>query len=407
MDEASVITPDQIVPFSDLRHDCYGLRDVIDKNSEVVIKTNSALEVSAALLALNGWAEAVYVAPSEFDVQTSSTSPVYLPNLSESVKIKSKKVDSLENTVETRWIIYTSGTTGKPKPINHSFYSLTKRIKRRATDSIANWGLVYEPTKMAGIQVVVQALVAGSNLIAPDVEQSVQQKISFLIANNCNHLSATPTFWRQVLRSEQSENLRLKQITIGGEICDQKLLDSLSLKFRGVRISQVYASTELGPLFSVTDGKAGFPADLLGTEVDGKVFEIRDGLLFVGFSGEKEARREWFNTQDYVRQIGDRVYFLGRESNWVNVGGNKVWLNQVENVIRTHPNIEDALVASIPSEITGSLLTAKVVTNSTEEEFVRILRKWLSERLPRYQMPATIKIVTSIPMSVNGKVKRE
>jgi acyl-CoA synthetase (AMP-forming)/AMP-acid ligase II len=260
---------------------------------------------------------------------------------------------------------------------------------------------------MAGIQVMVQALVADSNLIAPSADSSLEQKIAFLISNKCNHLSATPTFWRRVLQSSQVEHLKLKQITIGGEICDQKLLDSLLLQFKGARISQIYASTELGAIFSVTDGKAGFPQRYLQDEINGFKFKIKDGLLYVGLPSKTNAGRDWINTQDFVSLVGDRVYFLGRESNWANIGGVKVWLTQVEDVIRKHPNIEDVLVSSIRSEFTGSLLSAKVVTNSTETEFPAILRAWLGEHLPRPHVPAIIKIVKSLQMSPNGKVERK
>jgi acyl-CoA synthetase (AMP-forming)/AMP-acid ligase II len=365
------------------------------------------MEVLAALFALNGWAESVSITPLNYVVEKSTTSSVCLSNFAKLDRKNPKFIHASQDQVDTHWTLYTSGTTGNPKAVTHSFSNLTKRVKKRSTDPMANWGLTYEPTKMAGMQVMVQALIAGSNLIAPSAESSVQQKIAFLVSNKCNYLSATPTFWRQVLQSGQIENLKLKQITIGGEICDQKLLDSLFLKFKGARISQIYASTELGPLFSVTDGKAGFPQGYLQSEINGLKFKIKDGLLHVGLPSKAGGSLDWTNTQDFVSHVGDRVYFLGRESNWANIGGVKVWLTQVEDLIRTHPNIEDVLVSSIRSEFTGSLLSAKVVTNSTETEFPAILTAWLRERLPRAQVPATIKIVKSLVMSPNGKVERK
>jgi acyl-CoA synthetase (AMP-forming)/AMP-acid ligase II len=407
MDEARIFTPDGSVSFSDLRNDCFGLRSIIKRNSQVVLSTNSATEVLAALFALNGWAESVSITPLDYVLEKSTSPSVYLSNFTKLDRENPQFLHASQDQVETHWILYTSGTTGKPKAVTHSFSNLTRRVKKRSTDSMANWGLTYDPTKMAGIQVMVQALIAGSNLIAPSVDSTVQQKIAFLISNKCNYLSATPTFWRQVLQSVQVENLKLKQITIGGEICDQKLLDSLFLQFKGARISQIYASTELGPLFSVTDGKAGFPQEYLQSEINGLKFEIKDGLLYVGLPFRDGAARTWINTQDFVSHVGDRVYFLGRESNWANIGGVKVWLTQVEDLIRTHPNVEDVLVSSIRSEFTGSLLSARVVTNSAETEFPAILTAWLRERLPRAQVPATIKIVKSLVMSPNGKVERK
>jgi acyl-CoA synthetase (AMP-forming)/AMP-acid ligase II len=407
MDEAKIFTPNGSLSFSDLRNDCFGLRSVVKRKSQVVLKTNSAMEVLATLFALNGWADSVAIAPLDYEVEIPIAPLVYLSDFAKLERKNPMSIHTFEDKVETNWILYSSGTTGKPKPVIHSFGNLTRRVKKRSTDSIANWGLTYDPTKMAGIQVMVQALVADSNLIAPSADSSLEQKIAFLISNKCNHLSATPTFWRRVLQSSQVEHLKLKQITIGGEICDQKLLDSLLLQFKGARISQIYASTELGAIFSVTDGKAGFPQRYLQDEINGFKFKIKDGLLYVGLPSKTNAGRDWINTQDFVSLVGDRVYFLGRESNWANIGGVKVWLTQVEDVIRKHPNIEDVLVSSIRSEFTGSLLSAKVVTNSTETEFPAILRAWLGEHLPRPHVPAIIKIVKSLQMSPNGKVERK
>ena len=76
------------------------------------------------------------------------------------------------------------------------------------------------------------------------------------------HSSGTPTFWRQLLLFAPDDELsacRLEQITMGGEAVTQGLLDQLSGLFPQTRLVHIYASTELGRLFSVTDKRAGFP----------------------------------------------------------------------------------------------------------------------------------------------------
>jgi hypothetical protein len=82
----------------------------------------------------------------------------------------------------------------------------------------------------------------------------------------------------------------LIQVTLGGEVVDQQILDSLRRTFPHARIVHIYATTELGRCFSVTDGRAGFPARYL-TEptADGVVLGVEDGELVVRSANAMEG----------------------------------------------------------------------------------------------------------------------
>ena len=75
-------------------------------------------------------------------------------------------------------------------------------------------------------------------------------------------VSGTPSYWRRLVTLGSRDALKeipLEQITLGGEIADQTLLDTLKLMYPAARIVHIYATSELGRCFSVKDGKAGFP----------------------------------------------------------------------------------------------------------------------------------------------------
>src|SRR5262249_14717527 len=96
------------------------------------------------------------------------------------------------------------------------------------------------------------------------------------------HISGTPTFWRSFLMVCDCHRLaHLRQITLGGEAIDQGTLDSVAAAFPAARITQIYASSEGGALFAVSDGRQGFPAEWLGHEVQGIRLRIRNGELEV------------------------------------------------------------------------------------------------------------------------------
>ena len=132
-----------------------------------------------------------------------------------------------EEKKPTLWIIPTSGTTNRPKLIKHSTDSLISRVKvdkEKGKELI--WGNLYDHTRFAGIQVLLQGLIGGSTLIL-DNKSNIEEKLSILIKNHCNALSGTPTIWRNILMVPSAKDLKLKQITLGGEIIDQAILNSL------------------------------------------------------------------------------------------------------------------------------------------------------------------------------------
>ena len=102
--------------------------------------------------------------------------------------------------------------------------------------------------------------------------------------NGADSISPTPTFWRMAIMQVQEETLRslaFKQITLGGEIVDQNILDSLQELYPESRITHIYASTEAGASIVVNDGKSGFPESFISTHDSERSLRIENGLLFI------------------------------------------------------------------------------------------------------------------------------
>ena len=233
----------------------------------------------------------------------------------------------------TRWILATSGTTGAPKLIEHTLATLSRTVKRdytRGTNFV--WGLLYDPCRFAGMQVVLQALCSCSKLIVSG-SLDFSEQIDNLINNKVNALSATPSLWRKLLLDGKIKSLSLRQITLGGEIADQNILDALKYHFPSARIVHIYASTEAGSAFSVHDGLSGFPVNWLESNTAPVSMRIReDGHLLIKPTllprgteiGNRTDADGYLDTEDLVQIDGDRVIFLGRASGAINVGGNSI-----------------------------------------------------------------------------------
>ncbi len=340
---------------------------------------------------------------------------------------KSDRSDSLTSSgapvrCGTRLIIPTSGTTGAPKLVSHTRATLTRTIKA-CSDGVGRcWGLLYELGRFAGLQVFFQALASRATLIFTDHLPELEARLELLAAQACDALSATPTQWRKILMSPAGRRLPLRQITLGGEIADDLVLTALARAFPGARLTHIYASTEAGVGFSVKDGRAGFPASYL-TEPPGGV-ELKvdaTGRLWlrppvreqawVGGGSVADAAG-WIDSGDLVERRGERFYFLGRANGVINVGGDKVFPEEVERVILELPEIALARVTGRRSPITGALVEAVVVprdpagVTTGSVALARRVREHCAARLPRFKVPAVVQVVSELGLEGTGKLAR-
>jgi acyl-coenzyme A synthetase/AMP-(fatty) acid ligase len=297
--------------------------------------------------------------------------------------------------------LQTSGSTGRPKWVAHAPEALRRTIAGGYRP--ARWLLSYGAGSFAGLQVLLSAAVGGHALVAPPPSASAAELATLALEHRITHLSGTPTFWRAFLMALGSADLPLAAVTLGGEAADQALLDALRAKFPDARLRHLYATTELGTVFSVADGRAGFPAAWLesGPSAVRLAVSERDTLAVARGDGALQ------DTGDRVAITGDRVLFRGRHDLMVNVGGVKIWPEEVEAHLLELPFLRDALVSARPSPITGSILVADLVLADAgrQAEQDPLVRAHLA-RLPRAARPAMIRYKPALPTGGTGKKLR-
>jgi acyl-CoA synthetase (AMP-forming)/AMP-acid ligase II len=103
----------------------------------------------------------------------------------------------------------------------------------------------------------------------------------------------------------------------------------------------------------------------------------------------------WLNTGDLVEQRGDYLRILGRTSDLINVGGQKVYPAEVQSVLLQLDNVRDAIVFGDPNPIMGQVVAARVNLVEPEDprQFRARLRAFLGGRLERYKIPVRIELV--------------
>lgn len=327
----------------------------------------------------------------------------------------------LKSDMETKWLLTTSGTTGEPKIVEHSLGTLTRTTKTAAQplDTI-RWGMLYDYTRFAGLQVMLQSVLSGALLIVPDSTAGLDRQLSFLSRMDVTHLSATPTLWRKLLMTQGIENLALKCATLGGEIADQRILDALSRAFPKAVVIHIFASTETGVGFSVKDGLEGFPLSFLTSPPAGVGLRLKNDILqvqnrkvgghYIGTDNVLADEDGWISTDDLVCITGDRVRFLGRSSGTINVGGNKVQPELVEAALNAHPAVSMSRAYSKKNPITGALVAADIVLSDSGRDHDEVraeIKSSMAESLRPFQIPAIIRIVDSLNINASGKVERK
>lgn len=323
--------------------------------------------------------------------------------------------------VATTWLMTTSGTTGVPKIVTHSVASLTRSVRGTRPEALPVWGLLYDMTRFAGMQVGLQAMTGHGTLAAIDRDAALGDQVAEMAAAGVTHLSATPTLWRRLLMAPGVEGLPLRQITLGGEIAEQPVLDAIRARFPKARVTHIYASTEIGVGFAVNDGRAGFPESYLSPEAPaGLAMRVEDGMLWLRPPEAHRTRYLGDNQLDidaagYVRsgdqvEIRDgRVHFLGRDSGVVNVGGVKVYPERVEAVLTADPRVSLAQVTAKSSPITGNLLVATIVPADPAADRAALRRELMAHaqaHLEREAVPAMWRFADHLETNAAGKIVR-
>ena len=248
--------------------------------------------------------------------------------------------------------------------------------------------------------------------------EAVTDFISRAGQSGVTHISGTPSHWRRALMSGAAGRMSPRYVRLSGELADQAILNNLAQMFPGASVAHAFASTEAGVGFDVRDGKAGFPAAIIGKTgtpvemrvVDGslRIRSSRTASRYLGDAGKIADADGFVDTSDMVELRGDRYYFVGRREGVINVGGQKVHPEEVEAVINQHPGVQIARVRGRPSPITGAIVVADIVvrTPSVFETMADEILESCRRALPPHKVPAMLREVASLDISESGKLTR-
>jgi acyl-coenzyme A synthetase/AMP-(fatty) acid ligase len=315
-------------------------------------------------------------------------------------------LDSLRQSTSTLGL-FTSGTTGTPKLIRHQINTFTRSVRTGDKYKHHKWGLAYNPTHMAGIQVFFQAffnqnlLVKLFGLKNKEILESIQQY-------ELTHLSATPTFYR--LLNSVNPVASVVRVTFGGEKSDESLYEKTKRIFPNAKINNIYATTEFGALF-ISDG-AFFKIDSQNKDfvkIENNVLYVHQSFLSSDATLTSALDGEWYCTNDKVEIVEEhpiKFRFVSRVSSTVNIGGYNVDPKETEDILQQHNDVKIARVYVKPNKVLGNMLVAEVVPVEGLQLKEKGLIDFLGTQLQAHKIPRIIKIVDKIELTRTGKIKQ-
>jgi acyl-coenzyme A synthetase/AMP-(fatty) acid ligase len=302
--------------------------------------------------------------------------------------------------------IYTSGTTGRPKVVAYSWSAITRSIKTGKHLSGIVWGLAYNPTHFAGLQVFFQAIMNRCTII--NIFNIRSDIIADTIINKrVTSLSATPTYYRNLIARGQLMEV-VKNVSIGGEKSDSYLLDALRNIFPQAKMRNIYASTEGGSLFT-SDGEVfDIPFKLMKKV---RVSEKNELLLHSSLLGEFEGSDvgEWYQTGDIINLLDDqRFVVVSRKNEMLNIGGYKVNPHEIEQEINNIAGVSDCRVYSKPNKLLGSIVVADVVPDKSIDEntLEKSIINTLNPIFQKFKVPRVYYFLEQLDYTRTGKKLR-
>jgi len=327
---------------------------------------------------------------------------------------------------------FSSGTTSESKAIilSHDALLARGRMETEIFSINGNDCILYLLSIAYGFAPpVVGALLAGAKLLMADTA-FIHRFPELASEHGVSLVYASPLVYRMILNEggDRVECFRGARhlVTTGS-----RLADDLAKEYRakiGHEIVNRYGLNECGMVTvnmrgdAMKRGSVGVPA---GAEVEIKIDNgvssddgfsgellVRGAGMFEGYASPWRARdavteEGWFRTGDLVKRDSDGYYWIvGRIKDMINVGGLKVVPSEIEDVLLSHPDVEEALVFGRSDPRFGEVPHAKIKLVAGSRAGCRAILQYVNEKVAFYKSPRSIEIVDQLPKTPSGKIKR-
>ncbi len=321
-----------------------------------------------------------------------------------------------------RVILWTSGTGGRPRGVALTEANLAASIQgasaRLALDATDRWLASLGLAHVGGLVLVLRAAATGALLVARG--RFLADEAAALIEGGAvSHASLVPTMLKQLLDLIGDHPVpALRCLLVGGAVCPRPLLDAaldarlpLALTY-GMTESTSQAATAEPELIRRKPGTVGTPLEGVELKVDetGEVY-LRGPTVAAGYVGSELPLLDaagWLPTGDLGELDEDgHLWITGRRSDRIVTGGVNVDPIEIEDVLRLHAGVSEAVVVGVPDERWGEVVAAAVVRSVGAYPDPGELEELTRTRLTTAKVPRRWLFLTELPRNASGKVDRD
>jgi len=334
-------------------------------------------------------------------------------------------------------VLYTSGTTGRPKGVLHSHSTLEFVLRRSA----GHWGLqsgdaTIMPSPVTHISGYANGLemplVAGTRTILMET-WNADEAIALIEQHGVVGTVAATPFLVELADRARASGKRLPTMRFfacGGAAVPPELIPAANSAFDSLRAFRVFGASEV-PLVTY-----GWPRDeRLAATTDGEVvdYEVRivddeGNAVPAGLQGEILARgpammlgyadrdqSEAAITPDGFFMTGDlgtldangALTITGRKKDLIIRGGENISAVEIEDVLRTHPQVRDASVVAMPHERLGEGVCAYILPEGGRPDTQTLVDHVIGSGLARQKIPERWEFVEEYPRTASGKIRKD
>lgn len=350
-------------------------------------------------------------------------------------------------------LMYTAGTTGLPKgvPQTHNSYSFYVLQNVNPPDpEVAETNLITMPLyHVAGMQAVLSAIYGGRT-IALMKQFETKEWFETAQREKVTRAMLVPTMLKRIVDDPDFNKYDLSNIrviTYGAAACPLEVLKKTIELFPGRALINAFGGTETSSTIAMLraedqiitgketakekEKKLKRLASSIGRPLDDVEVQIRDeegralpkgqaGELVIrgprimkGYWKDEEKTKKaftpdgWYRTGDtgYIDEEG-YIYLTGRADDLIKRGGEYISPEEVENVLYTHPKIEEATVIGVPDPEWGQQPRAVVVLKKGQKATPEEIMEYCRAKLAGFKRPRSVVFVNELPKTSTGKVLR-
>jgi O-succinylbenzoic acid--CoA ligase len=345
--------------------------------------------------------------------------PAVLPVPSEAgarARLEAAMRPDLPLEVPAAVVVPTSGSTGTPKgallPASALLASARSTLDRLGGPGA--WLLALPTTHIAGIQVLVRSLVAGTPPVALDLSAGFSEAAFAAAASTVEgprrYTALVPT---QLVRLLSAGGAALEAlcsfdaVLVGGAATPPALLTQAT--GAGVRVVTTYGSSETSG-GCVYDGVPLAGVSVL-PDADGRL-TVGGPVVFAGYRLRPDLTAASlvdgrYVTNDLGSVVDGRVTVFGRADDVIVTGGEKVAPAAVEASLAAHPAVREVAVTGVPDPEWGARVVAVVVpADPASPPSLDSVRTHVAATLGRRAAPSRLVVVDDLPRLALGKIDR-